>query len=321
MFKSLKIKFIFFATLFIILSVGIPTYFLLRQLDENFNERSLLMLNATLDILNHSIDHEMKLGYKKDIQTMINEVSSNKSIDHVRIMNKEGNIVFASTINEIGKHINLVSPHHIDFDLKKLDHRHIDLFGEKNIFSAIEPIVNKPECHSCHGHEQVIAYLDVDTDLTRAEVRFQTGFYHILFLAIAIVALLVVGLYIIFNYLISKPLNMFIYAFNNVGQGNLNTRLNVKNDGEIGTLAKDFNRMVELLSNSKEQIEELHFKQLMHADRLTTIGEMTSQLAHEINNHTGIILSRADYLQLEAAEDPNLNKIKDDLTVISKYQQ
>jgi signal transduction histidine kinase len=317
MFNSLKVKFIFFATLFILLSVGIPTFFLLQQLDENFNERSLRMLNATLDILNHSIDHEMKLGYKKDIQTMISEVSQNKSIDHVRIINKDGNIVFSSKQNEIGKDINLVSPHHIDFDLQRLDHRHIDLFGEKNIFSAIEPIVNKPECHSCHGHEPVIAYLDIDTDLTRAEVRFQTGSYHILFLAIAIVALLAVGLYIIFNYLISKPLNMFLYAFNDVGHGNLSTRLDIKNEGEIGSLAKDFNKMVELLNNSKEQIEELHFKQLMHADRLTTIGEMTAQLAHEINNHTGIILSRADYLQLEAAEDPYLRKIKDDLGVIS----
>lgn len=317
MFKSIKTKFIFSATAFIILSTGIPTYFLLEQVDENFNERSLLMLNTTLNILNHSIDHEMKLGYKKDIQSMINDISTNKSIDHVRIFDAAGVISYSTHKNEIGKHINLVSPHHVDFDLKKLDHRHIDLFGEKNIYSAIEPVSNKPDCQSCHGDKPIIAYLDVDTDLTRAEVRFQTGSYHILFLAIAVVILLAFGLYLIFNILISKPLDKFLLAFNDVGQGKLSTRLNIKNEGEIGALANDFNRMVELLSNSKEQIEELHFKQLMHADRLTTIGEMTSQLAHEINNHTGIILSRADYLQLEAAEDPNLNKIKDDLTVIS----
>jgi signal transduction histidine kinase len=317
MINSVKTKFILFSTLFIVLSVGIPTYFLIRQLDANFNERSLLMLNTTLDILNHSIDHEMKLGYKKDIQTMINEVSSNEAIDHIRIFDENGFIAYANQSNEIGKHINLVSPHHIDFDLHKLDHRHIDLFGDKNIYSAIEPIYNKPECQTCHDSEKIIAYLDVDTDLTNAEVRFQTGSLHIIFLAGAIIIIMLVGLFLIFNQLINKPLNKFLFAFTDVGQGKLDTRLEIKNENEIGTLAKYFNRMVSQLRQSKDEIEELHFKQLMHADRLTTIGEMTSQLAHEINNHTGIILSRADYIQLEAAVDPNLNKIKDDLNVIT----
>jgi signal transduction histidine kinase len=297
--------------------VGIPTLFLINQLDENFNERSLLMLNATLDILDHSIDHEMKLGYKKDIQTMISEVSSNEAIDHVRIMNDEGFITYSSQLNEIGKHINLVSPHHIHFNLQKLNHRHIDLFSESNIYSAIEPIFNKPECRTCHDDEKVIAYLDVDTDLTKAEVKFQTGSLHILFLAAVIILIMLGGLYLIFNQLINKPLNKFLFAFTDVGQGKLDTQLNIKNEGEIGTLAKNFNLMVKQLRQSKDEIDELHFKQLMHADRLTTIGEMTSQLAHEINNHTGIILSRADYIQLEAAVDPNLSKIKDDLDVIS----
>ena len=48
MLKTIKSKFIFFSILLISLSVGIPNYFLIRQFQENFRERSELYLNSSV---------------------------------------------------------------------------------------------------------------------------------------------------------------------------------------------------------------------------------------------------------------------------------
>ena len=56
----------------------------------------------------------------------------------------------------------------------------------------------------------------------------------------------------------------------------------------------------------------MHFEELRRADKLVTLGELTAEMAHEINNPAGIILSRTDYLQMI----PAMHKYKNDLEVI-----
>ncbi len=74
--------------------------------------------------------------------------------------------------------------------------------------------------------------------------------------------------------------------------------------------------MVNRLRDSQEEINKLHFEQLQHADRLITLGELTSETAHEINNHTAIIMSRADYLSFEAEQNNKIMGYSDDINVI-----
>ena len=53
--------------------------------------------------------------------------------------------------------------------------------------------------------------------------------------------------------------------------------------------------MFENLHQSNNKIDELHSEQLQRADKLVTLGELAAEMAHEINNPAGIIMSRADY--------------------------
>jgi signal transduction histidine kinase len=74
--------------------------------------------------------------------------------------------------------------------------------------------------------------------------------------------------------------------------------------------------MVNKLRESKTRIEELHAEQLQRADRLVTLGELTAEMAHDINNHTAIIMSRADYLNLETTTDKKISDYSEDLNTI-----
>ena len=105
-------------------------------------------------------------------------------------------------------------------------------------------------------------------------------------------------------------------ALGEIEKGNLKVRQSIEHDDEFGSLNKHFNRMVEQLEKSSKEIDQFHFKQLQRADKLVTLGELAAEMAHEINNPTGVIMTRADFLKLESEENPSLKKYNDDIKVI-----
>lgn len=309
--KSIKTKFIFFALVLITLSLVIPGYFLITQFRANFNQRSVIMLEATLDMLNFALENAMMQGDQKNIQKLVDDFSKRRGIDHVRIINPKGIINYASAHKDIGTGLNAI-PDALNPD--SLSSGKISLIHD-NEYHTFAPIINKPQCQNCHSQKRVIAYLDVGANLTPAETKFYTGTRHMIFLGIAVLLLITTGFYFIFQSFINKPLQKLISAMREVKEGELTTHLPVKRDDEFGTVNRNFNLMVDRLHDSQEEINKLHFEQLQHADRLITLGELTSETAHEINNHTAIIMSRADYLSLEAQSN-NISGYAEDINVI-----
>jgi signal transduction histidine kinase len=99
--------------------------------------------------------------------------------------------------------------------------------------------------------------------------------------AVAICAVVILAL----AYLIQRPMVELQEKINRVGQGDLNVAVSFadRND-EIGDLGRNFNRMVDQLRSSGEEIERLHRTQMSRAEHLSTLGELATGLAHEIRN-------------------------------------
>lgn len=312
MFKTVKTKFIFFAIIFIIIGVGGPSTFLILQFQKNFKERSTMMLETSLDAISTSINQAM-LENDKDIQKVL-ENHINKDISDIRIFDLAGTIKYSSNKVEIGTNIKMV-PAHKSLNLKE---KNILLSNDEKIYSGVIPLVNNHRCQSCHKSGKTIAYLDLDFRLSEAETYFYTGVQHTLFSSIAIIIFLISGLYFIFNSFIDNPLKKVIKALSEVEKGNLKVRQKIEHEDEFGSLNIHFNKMVEQLEKSLKEIDQFHFKQLQRADKLVTLGELAAEMAHEINNPTGVIMARADFIQLETDENPGLKKYSDDLNVIIK---
>ncbi len=309
--KSIKTRFIFFTIALIVISLGIPIYFLISQFRINFNQRSEIMLKTTLDLLNYTLENTMIQGDQKNLQEVIDSLTNQKGIDHIRIIDTKGIVKYSSAEKEIGsniKNINYIFNEDSNKYLKK------NQFKE-NKYLAFSPIMNKPACENCHSGN-IIAYLDVAANLTPAETKFYTGTRHMIFLGIAILLIISSGFWFIFRTFISKPLQKLINAMQEVKNGNLSSQLKIERDDEFGIVNKNFNLMVDRLRDSQDEINKLHFEQLQHVDRLITLGELTSETAHEINNHSAIIMSRADYLSFEALKAPGISKYSDDINVI-----
>lgn len=309
--KSVKTRFIFFTIVLIVISLGVPVFFLISQFRANFNQRSEIMLKTTLDLLNYTLENTMIQGNQKNLQVVIDSLTGQKGIDHIRIIDPKGIIKYSSANEEIGSNVKEID-HNIKISSLP-DHKMMRYKDDK--YLSFSPIMNKSECEGCHSGD-VIAYLDVAANLTSAETKFYTGTNHMIFLGIAILLLISAGFWFIFQTFINKPLQKLINAMREVKNGNLLSNLKVERNDEFGIVNKNFNLMVDRLRDSQEEINKLHFEQLQHVDRLITLGELTSETAHEINNHSAIIMSRADYLSFEAQHTSGISKYSDDINVI-----
>ena len=314
MFRSVKSKFILFSVILILLTTIIPMYFLVIQLRSNFKERSNLMLSTTIDVVRTSLKLAMTSGNQTDLENIIQEISKKEGIYKIRIFNKTGNIKFSSVIKEINKNIVDLGKEHSNLNISEIDSAQQVISG--NIYSSIEPLGNEKICQSCHKETGPIAYLNINTGLTKSENNFFTGSTHMIFLAWGFIIILIIGLYIIFDKNIYKPIQKINLAIKYVEEGKLDTKLDYNIENEITSVYKHFNEMTDKLEDSHEKIEQLHYEELQRANRLKTIGELTSQTAHEINNHIAIIMSRTEYLEIESEKNNQLSMYKDDLKAL-----
>ena len=93
------------------------------------------------------------------------------------------------------------------------------------------------------------------------------------------------ALLVVLTYLIQRPLVELQQKIAQVGAGDLDAVVTFahRND-EIGDLGRNFNRMVQQLRETREELERLHRTQMSRAEHLATLGELATGLAHEIRN-------------------------------------
>ncbi len=99
--------------------------------------------------------------------------------------------------------------------------------------------------------------------------------------AIVICAVLVMVL----GVMVRQPMLELQEKIGRLSSGEMDARVSFadRND-EIGDLGRNFNRMVEQLRDTREEIQRLHQTQMSRAEHLATLGELAAGLAHEIRN-------------------------------------
>jgi two-component system NtrC family sensor kinase len=99
---------------------------------------------------------------------------------------------------------------------------------------------------------------------------------------------------------ISQPISQLIDGVKNMARGNLNTQIYLKKGDELSELAQAFNQMAVDLKKAQERIiEEAEAKlelerSLRQSEKLATIGQLASGLAHEIGTPLNIISGRTE---------------------------
>jgi two-component system, NtrC family, sensor kinase len=97
---------------------------------------------------------------------------------------------------------------------------------------------------------------------------------------------------------ISGSISRLVSASREVAHGNLDAKVESKSNDEIGELAASFNTMAAALKDRDEKLKEFTKKKIMESERLALVGQLSANVAHELNNPLQGIVTYS-YLLLE----------------------
>jgi signal transduction histidine kinase len=113
---------------------------------------------------------------------------------------------------------------------------------------------------------------------------------------------------------IRRPVRALVRAALAVGRGNLDERIPLRRRDEIGQLASAFNRMADELQAAQERTRseaqarlELE-RQLQQEQKLSAVGRLASEIAHEIGTPLNIISGRTEVIRKGLPVDHPLHR-------------
>ena len=268
---SLKTKIFLSVGLFYLAAVGTLTYLTIRS------QRNLLLAQmgerakVGINLMELSVTGAL---YRLDtfrLETVAREAKALPDVAYAYIFDSKGRIVgdyhenqsqlLSTFTDELGQKIIQSSETLVDIDYKK------------QILDISKPVKL--------GHEKLGGIrLGFDLNPILQDIE------EVTFKAVGISsAIFLIGLVIIFmiTFRMTKPIERLTLAAKRIEEGDLQYRVSIHRDDEIGSLATAFDQMAERLMLRERELKQSQ-DTLRRADRLSSLGLLTAGLAHEIRN-------------------------------------
>jgi len=315
LYSSVQAKIWLYTTLIVAIVVGLASYITMniveRQMVRSVEERSVDADNTIINALT-----KIMLNHQENIWPQLRNLLStlpHKNVS-VSIADSLGRVVMSSDSTKTGGKIYFKPGQNMD----RFQSSDIRILGAAQKIIALRPIRTQARCRTCHknaGTNLGILEISVSTKHLFQQLSMIRNLVLVNSLSVFLIISLVLGLF--FHFLISKPLRRLADSMKNVEDGDLSARVVMQRKDEIGLLNNCFNSMVARLSDMLREVELSYQKELQHADRLSTLGELAAGIAHEIRNPLAAISGAIHVQTMEmAADDPNrkiMEEIQDEV--------
>lgn len=286
----------------------------------------------------------MLLNRKDEVQSTIERLAQAPEIAAIRVYDQEGVIKMSARRDEIGSQLEpnseicqscheTVRPR----DFKIIEPNDLTRAGSgPEVLRYLSVIENGPGCvsASCHAHpadQRVLGVLDVEMSMAPLEAAIRTAQRQFLWTTLTLVCIVGVVAAVFIKRLVQRPVFELFEGTRRIADGDLSIRIRVRGRHELARLAEGFNQMAEDLSAARRELTEwsrtLEVKvvekteelgraqrQVLHMEKMASLGKLSATVAHEINNPISGMLTYARLVRREIAEQPIAADVREELT-------
>jgi signal transduction histidine kinase len=275
---------------------------LLNLLTEEIQKLSLNIVDiddllwVSEEIINHNPCSNFKFtGDPSLLKEFVGKLTLDKNILGIHIFNDNGKIYCSSSNvdkKDIKSYASLIKPE--NFSEKLIEHT---LPSSKSFYSYYRPLINEKECKKCHVKSgNIIGLLNINVESSQFFTSFTRKTFYLTWVLIIFSVLLSLVIIYMIKRLVTAPIKKLEYAMAAVSNGNFDVTMHINSGDEIESLSEYYNLMVNSLKNASETLNKMH-RNMMHTDRLMTVGQITAAISHEIKNPLNSILIQADLLK------------------------
>jgi len=284
---SLFFKVIFITSLILVFAISFLYWWDLTLYVASIETMTMEKTKIVSEFIEKNVIRAMEKGRHFDIQRILQNFILYEGIKKINLFTPDGVIQASTDMGELNRNIG-----DMDFYLgEKYFIREEIARDEKGgtkkerIFYFNHPILNHPECFQCHNKEvKILGVLTVANSLKENDEMVSKVKLHSIVLAIITIVFLSFALIFLFMRFVERPIKKMTDVMGRVEKGDFNASVDVKNSDEMGELGRSLNAMIEKLKLAKEEAEAYHQELVQRADRMATIGELASGIAHEIRN-------------------------------------
>jgi HD-GYP domain-containing protein (c-di-GMP phosphodiesterase class II) len=262
----IKTKIVAVVALTIILAAGLTASVVFNIQNKKMLDDKLKDMVFIGDVIERSIDNEMREGHKKHVQAMMENFGRNKEILNLRILSPEGTILRSSNPAELGT----ASQDYVKSLSSASSWKPAVI--DKTTINYYKKIPNREECYGCHSSQQMVnGIIQIKLDISRSLLAI-LSLKRLFVFSIFLIVLLVCGiLSILFSHLVIKPLRNLLSTIHDVESGNWNATVNIKSSDELETIGTSFNKMI-------REINKLYKKDI---DKERELSRVRLELEHK----------------------------------------
>jgi signal transduction histidine kinase len=159
---------------------------------------------------------------------------------------------------------------------------HTERIGKLEYLSAYIPLNNR--------FEELMGYINLPYFAKEGELRNELSYFLVAFINIYLLLLVLTILVALFiSNFVTRPLHLIRESLSRLQFGRSNEKIEWTREDEIGTLIKEYNRMIDELGASAELLAK--------SERESAWREMAKQVAHEIKNPLTPMRLSVQYLE------------------------